>query len=397
LQQSYDGDRLRGKKTDNGTTTYYLRSSVLGGQVIAEMNGSGTFTRGYVYLGGQLLAVQQNSAVSWVHQDPVTKSQRVTNAAGSVVSTIELDPWGGNTSRNSNDAFQPRKFTTYERDGNASDEAMHRRYNRWWSRFDQPDPYDGSYSLTNPQSFNRYAYVQNDPVNFVDPSGLMMRECGTNEFGDPIYCTATSDTFADRLFGIRSRFAGHNGDRPRGGGPGPGTEDPQEPVATTTPQDDCHRFADLVAGIAGRNDTAEGFMDEMARTFTAANNSSRAAIRGQLDGAVPPGRTMLGDGGFRDSLRDGTGLQVRHFVGGLLYGYRYGYGTMVPATALEAISPAPAGSMADVRLNELSMRWGTSMEPRPPSVTGYMGATIRTPAHPGYRGLADLIRRDICQ
>ena len=42
----------------------------------------------------------------------------------------------------------------------------------WWSRFSQPDPYDGAYSLADPQSFNRYAYVQNDPVNFVDPSGL---------------------------------------------------------------------------------------------------------------------------------------------------------------------------------------------------------------------------------
>jgi RHS repeat-associated protein len=107
-----------------------------------------------------------------VHQDPVAKSKRVTNSAGTVVSTVELDPWGGNTNRSNNDAFQPRKFTTYERDGNASDEAMHRRYNRWWSRFDQPDPYDGSYNLGDPQSFNRYAYVNNDPVNVVDPTGL---------------------------------------------------------------------------------------------------------------------------------------------------------------------------------------------------------------------------------
>ena len=56
---------------------------------------------------------------------------------------------------------------------------MHRRYQVNWSRFAQPDPYDGSYSLTDPQSFNRYAYVQNDPVNFVDPSGLQMAAmCG---------------------------------------------------------------------------------------------------------------------------------------------------------------------------------------------------------------------------
>ena len=127
LQQIYDGDRLRVKKVENGTTTYYLRSEVLGGQIVAELNGSGAATRGFIYLGGQLLAVQQNNQVSWVHQDPVTKSKRVTDGSGNVVSTIELDPWGGDTARNNNEAFQPRRFNTYDRDGNASDEAMHRR------------------------------------------------------------------------------------------------------------------------------------------------------------------------------------------------------------------------------------------------------------------------------
>lgn len=50
-------------------------------------------------------------------------------------------------SGSANSAFQPRKFTSYERDMNGTDEAMFRRYNRWHSRFDQPDPYDGSYFL----------------------------------------------------------------------------------------------------------------------------------------------------------------------------------------------------------------------------------------------------------
>src|SRR5437870_1188558 len=49
--QGYDGDGLRGQKNDNGATTYYLRSTVLGGAVVAELDGSGGWQRGYVYQG----------------------------------------------------------------------------------------------------------------------------------------------------------------------------------------------------------------------------------------------------------------------------------------------------------------------------------------------------------
>jgi hypothetical protein len=61
---------------------------------------------------------------------------------------------------------------------------MFRRYNRWHTRFDQPDPYDGSYDLSNPQSLNRYAYVSNDPVNFTDPTGLQAKAGGSCTAGD---------------------------------------------------------------------------------------------------------------------------------------------------------------------------------------------------------------------
>jgi RHS repeat-associated protein len=105
---------------------------------------------------------------------PVTKTKRMTDSTGAVISTIVFDPWGGamGSPWSQNSGQQRRRFTTYERDGNETDEAMFRRYNRWTARFDQPDPYDGSYNVADPQSFNRYSYVQNDPVNFVDPLGL---------------------------------------------------------------------------------------------------------------------------------------------------------------------------------------------------------------------------------
>ena len=174
MTHSYDGDGLRAKKTESGAQTYSLRSTVLGGQVVGELiwaSVSWQWNRGYVYAGSQLLAVQQ-SGVYWMHEDPITKSKRVTNSGGSVVSVIETDPWGANTNRNVNSAFQPNSFTSYLRDADGGDEAMMRRYGSYWSRFSQPDPYDGSYALSDPQSFNRYAYVQGDPVNLIDPSGL---------------------------------------------------------------------------------------------------------------------------------------------------------------------------------------------------------------------------------
>jgi RHS repeat-associated protein len=185
LANSYDGDRLRVKKVENGSVTYYLRSSVLGGSVVAEIGSTGAWQRGYVYgAGGELLALQNNGLLRWVHQDPATKSQRMVDFLGVVSAGVDLDPWGLETARSWNSSQQPRKYTTYERDGNGSDEAAQRRYNRWHLRFDQPDPYGGSYDLTSPQSFNRYTYTDNDPVNLTDPSGLMAKAGDSCTAGD---------------------------------------------------------------------------------------------------------------------------------------------------------------------------------------------------------------------
>ena len=52
-----------------------------------------------------------------------------------------------------------------------TDHAEFRQYSSTQGQWMSPDPYDGSYDQGNPQSFNRYAYVSNNPLTLIDPSG----------------------------------------------------------------------------------------------------------------------------------------------------------------------------------------------------------------------------------
>jgi RHS repeat-associated protein len=66
-----------------------------------------------------------------------------------------------------------QKYGLTERDdATGLDHTWWRKYESFSGRMTTPDPYGGSASVADPQSFNRYSYVQNDPVNFVDPTGL---------------------------------------------------------------------------------------------------------------------------------------------------------------------------------------------------------------------------------
>jgi RHS repeat-associated protein len=65
-------------------------------------------------------------------------------------------------------------FETYYRDGtNALDYARNRHYSSTLGRFLTADPYRNSAGPADPGSWNRYAYVGGDPVNWYDPGGLI--------------------------------------------------------------------------------------------------------------------------------------------------------------------------------------------------------------------------------
>ncbi|HBB95756.1 MAG TPA: hypothetical protein DC054_10230, partial [Blastocatellia bacterium] len=87
----------------------------------------------------------------------------------------ELGAIGGRTSGQGYNASDNNrwKYGMTERDATSGlDHTWFRKYENLSGRWTSPDPYHGSEYISQPQSFNRYSYSVNDPVNIVDPDGL---------------------------------------------------------------------------------------------------------------------------------------------------------------------------------------------------------------------------------
>lgn len=114
-------------------------------------------------------------------------------SSGAVIARHDYLPFGeevgsGTGSRNGTEGYgggdtNRKNYGLTERDDvSGLDHTWWRKYENIAGRWTSPDPYNGSMAIANPQSFNRYTYVQNDPVNFTDPSGLL-RVCYYSQWG----------------------------------------------------------------------------------------------------------------------------------------------------------------------------------------------------------------------
>jgi RHS repeat-associated protein len=138
----------------------------------------------------------QTGGTQYVFADHQGSTRVTLNQAGGVVARHDYQPFGeeiyaGTGLRSTTQGYDQsesvrQKYAGMERDESSGlSHTLWRKYDAQSGRWTTPDPYGGSMEIADPQSFNRYSYVQNDPVNKVDLLGLMLSDIGiyqtTNE------------------------------------------------------------------------------------------------------------------------------------------------------------------------------------------------------------------------
>jgi RHS repeat-associated protein len=161
-------------------TTYTIRgfeNQLLGVWQTDPNTNAASWVEDEIHRGSSVLARERaTGGTTHYFLDHLGSPRAITSATGTLLGTQQFDPWGfGGTTRGG--ALQ---FTSHERDavlygtGNtAFPDYMHARYyDVGGGRFLAVDPVlDAKRATRQPQAWNRYAYVTNNPLNRVDPTG----------------------------------------------------------------------------------------------------------------------------------------------------------------------------------------------------------------------------------
>lgn len=163
----YDGDGGRVKKITPSGSTIYIGS-------LFEIDSAGKTTK-HVYAGSnKVCSIEdtgspETSHVYYTHSDHLGSSNIITDENGQQVQYLEYSPYGSVLVNQGGDVT-PYKFTGKELDVSTGLYFYSARYyDPEIGRFVSPDTI--VQSPFNPQTLNRYSYCNNNPINYIDPSG----------------------------------------------------------------------------------------------------------------------------------------------------------------------------------------------------------------------------------
>lgn len=175
----YDAAGRRTSRHVGGAGTRYLHD---GDQVIEEYDDSGQLLRRYVYGPGidRPIRISTTTGSFYYHFDALGSVVALSDATGALAESHAYSPFG--EVNHPSAVGNPYLFTGREYD---PESGLYYYRNRYYSpelgRFLEPDP------LGYTDGMNLYAYVNQNPVNYVDPMGLIGRvpAYGASAWGAP--------------------------------------------------------------------------------------------------------------------------------------------------------------------------------------------------------------------
>ncbi len=174
----FDALNERVKGTANGVTERY-GFDLSGRRSTTWLDGTNTLKLAQYYAGAERIAYWTNTDKNthFEHADLQGTDRIRSNSAGVVDLTVQSMPFGEKIINTGSTDLDPGHFALLDQDlsdGANLSHATFREYSATFGSWTSPDPYDGSYDFSNPQSLNRYSYVLNNPLDGNDPSG----KCG---------------------------------------------------------------------------------------------------------------------------------------------------------------------------------------------------------------------------
>jgi RHS repeat-associated protein len=182
-QYTYDGQGALVKRTmaEEGTWTVYI-----GGIYEESSDGQEVTYVKYYSAFGRRIAMRSGSegsagVVNYILSDHLGSSTVVTDSAGGDVRAMKYYPYGAErpaTGTMTEPPITDKLFTGQQREEPETISALGlydygaRFYSTLMGRFLSPDPLIAAPG--DPQALNRYSYVRNNPLIFVDPTGLQM-------------------------------------------------------------------------------------------------------------------------------------------------------------------------------------------------------------------------------
>ena len=119
-------------------------------------------------MGSTPLAVYTNSSTYYYHGDQVGSMRELTDPNKSGVGTCKALPFGDGQTCTTSLSSLYFGGQLWESESNLMS-FLYRRYSTTQGRWTTPDPAGmAAVSLTNPQTWNQYAYVINSPVTLAD-------------------------------------------------------------------------------------------------------------------------------------------------------------------------------------------------------------------------------------